>query len=161
MALDRDLYTYFNEDDFANIIGVELSEKLKDRGDGNQSIFLITYVSNQIRSFIYEHTNMNLFKSYDEETPNEYTISIGMTEDYTTELKSSQVNALKMACVYQADYILDSGSTERMNGVAIGDKLVSKQDLKSFEVCSMSYNLLANAGLLYRGIGGGLYAWFN
>ena len=159
--LDRDDFSYFDETEYYNMIGEDLSKRTEERGFGNQSVFLINYVSNQIRAYIYEHTAKNLYKIYDEKTPNDYQLKLGLTKEYAITLTDEQVKAIKLACIYQCDYILDNGSPERMSGTSVANNFISKQELKEFEVCSISRTLLANAGLLYAGIGGGLYAWIK
>lgn len=161
LTIEKDLFSYFDETEFYNTIGEELSKRLEERGFGNQSVFLINYVCNQIRSYIYEHTAKSIFKVYDESDPLDYTLKIGLVEEYSTKLNDTQVLSLKLACIYQADYILNAGSTERMSGISVGDRFISKEDLKSFSVCDISRTFLSNAGLLYSGLGGGMYAWIK
>lgn len=161
LTIEKDLFSYFDETEYYNTIGEELSKRTEERGFGNQSIYLINYVCNHIRSYIFEHTQKNIYKVYEESDPLDYTLHIGLIQEYSTELKDEQVMALKLACIYQCDYILNAGSTERMNGVSVGNTFLSKQDLKSFAVCDIAHTLLANAGLLYSGLGGGLYAFIE
>ena len=89
-----------------------------------------------------------------------YILSSNIDIIYEVKLTRDQITALKLACIYQADYILDNGSTERMSAISLVNRSnkYDKADLKEFEICSMSYSLLSQAGLLYQGIGGGVYA---
>ena len=79
---------------------------------------------------------------------------------YEVSLTPEQIETIKLACVYQADYIIENGSTERMTAMGMVNRSnkYNKADLHEFEICSMSHMLLANAGLLYAGLGGGVYA---
>lgn len=168
--LDRYNFTLFDEDDFYQIIGEQLDDKLKDRGIDNYSTYFITYASVLIQSHIREYTSLNIYKEYNEATPNDYTAHLALArhtkEDgtykytYDVKLTEEQVEMLKLACVYQADYMIDNGSTERMTAMGMVNRSnkYDKNDLHEFEVCSVSHNILATAGLLYQGIGGGVYA---
>jgi hypothetical protein len=158
--LNRYEYTYFTNNEYENIIGESISKRVEDRGENMQSLYLIIYVGNLIKNYIFAHTGKHLYKEY-EDDPNVYKLYQGLVRDYTTKLTDEQVRAIKLACIYQLDYILDVGSTERMSGIGAHPKAMgfTKQYLKEFEICSISRQLLANAGLLYSGIGGGVYAW--
>ena len=223
--LDRYDYALFDENDFEQIIGEQITDKLQDRGIDNYATYFITYVSLLIQSHIREYTGLNLYKEYDDNTPNDYELCLGLSKqkktiveayivgDYNTpewlsleeggeplipskkvrykimtdgayknkyygfdgkvwypsdsvdityriDLTEDQINFVKLACVYEADYLIDNGSTERMTAMGMVNRSnkYDKYDLHEFEICSVSHNLLANAGLLYQGIGGGLYA---
>lgn len=225
--LERDDFTLFDEDDFYNIIGEHLTDKLQDRGIDNYATYFITYASVLIQSHIREYTGLNLYKDYYDDNPNNYDLYLGLFKQHTTgayiygditsedwlslepeddvtrtplkplksviykvlsegdykdklyrydgvkwievkrrgisyriDLTEDQINFLKLACVYQADYIIDNGSTERMTSMGLINRSnkYNKYDMHEFEICSVSHNLLANAGLLYQGIGGGVYA---
>jgi hypothetical protein len=231
--LNTNDFMLFNENDFNNIIGEQLSVVLEDRGINGYPEYFMTYVSLQIANHIREYTSLNIYKEYSEENPDDYNAYLGLanhketysgkiinatvipnTVEYSkdwlyldkevekeedrvpvageiynvksiknsyfvwypssekyvrvnppyitfcTELTPSQVEMIKLACVYQADYIIDNGSTERMTAMGMVNRSnkYNKADLHEFEICSMSHMLLANAGLLYAGIGGGVYA---
>ena len=78
-------------------------------------------------------------------------------------MTAEQVEAVQLACIYQADYIIDNGSPERMSGLSISSRtaVLDKRDLVSYEICDIARTELLNAGLLYAGIGGGLNAWIK
>lgn len=167
--LERDNFTLFDEDDFYNIIGEHLTDKLQDRGIDNYATYFITYSSILIQSHIREYTGLNLYKEYSEDAPNDYELHLALSRKvkddsveylYECKLTSDQIEMIKLACVYQADYIIDNGSTERMTSMGLINRSnkYNKYDMHEFEICSVSHNLLANAGLLYQGLGGGVYA---
>ena len=167
--LDRYDYALFDENDFEQIIGEQLTDKLQDRGIDNYATYFITYVSLLIQSHIREYTGLNLYKEYDDNAPNDYELHLALSRKvkdgeyeylYEVKLTEDQINFIKLACVYEADYLIDNGSTERMTAMGMVNRSnkYDKYDLHEFEVCSVSHNLLANAGLLYQGMGGGLYA---
>ena len=167
--MERYDYTLFDEDDFYQIIGEHLNDKLQERGIDNYSVYFITYASVLIQSHIREYTGLNLYKEYDEEAPNYYELHLALAKKvkddkteyiYEVKLTEEQINFIKLACVYEADYLIDNGSTERMTAMGMVNRSnkYDKYDLHEFEVCSISHNLLANAGLLYQGMGGGVYA---
>lgn len=244
--LDRYNFTLFDENDFYNIIGEQLEDKLRDRGIDNYTTYFITYASVLIQSHIREYTSLNIYKEYEDSMPNDYKLRLALSKklypraivgrkyneqnilklnninyivsdglidstywltindvlqgkvypdtnkiilnngdeyDYTIDddnnwivfieehyrynfevrLTEEQIDAIKLACVYQADYIIDNGSTERMTAMGMVNRSnkYDKMDLHEFEVCSVSHNILATAGLLYQGIGGGVYAKFK
>jgi hypothetical protein len=167
--LDKNDFTLFNENEFNNIIGDPLSVILEDRGINGYPEYFITYTSLQIANHIREYTSLNIYKEYNQEYSDDYDAYLALArheEDgeykYTfgIKLKPEQIEAIKLACIYQADYIIDNGSTERMTAMGMVNRSnkYNKADLHEFEICSMSHMLLANAGLLYQGLGGGLYA---
>ena len=231
--IDKNDLMLFNENDFNNIIGEQLSVVLEDRGINGYPEYFMTYASLQIANHIREYTSLNIYKEYNEADPNDYYAYLGLannketysgkiidatiipnTEEYSKgwlylnkpvekeedrvpvageiynvkslknsyfvwspaiekyvrvkppyitfciELTPAQIDIVKLACVYQADYIIDNGSTERMTAMGMINRSnkYNKKDLHEFEICDMAHMLLANAGLLYQGIGGGLYA---
>lgn len=167
--IDKNDLMLFNENDFNNIIGEQLSVVLEDRGINGYPEYFMTYASLQIANHIREYTSLNIYKEYNEADPNEYDAHLALSRHekdgeyvYTfgIKLNKEQIDIIKLACVYQADYIIDNGSTERMTAMGMINRSnkYNKKDLHEFEICDMSHMLLANAGLLYRGIGGGLYA---
>lgn len=241
--LDKNDFTLFNENDFNNIIGEQLSVVLEDRGINGYPEYFITYVSLQIANHIREYTSLNIYKEYNEENPEDYKLLLALSKYsipekiigrkysysdvlslngvhykvattltdghylitnndlilgrvnpqnltieftngdkfnyivddngtwiitidahtgymYDISLTKEQITAIKLACVYQADYIIDNGSTERMTAMGMINRSnkYNKKDLHEFEICSMSHTLLSTAGLLYAGIGGGVYA---
>lgn len=167
--MNRYDFSLFDDNDFYEIIGEHLNDKLQDRGIDNYSTYFITYTSVLIQSYIRQYTGLNLYKEYDESDPNDYELTLALSKKvkddkvdyvYGTKLTDTQIELLKLACVYQADYIIDNGSTERMTAMGMINRSnkYDKKDLHEFEVCSVSHDLLANAGLLYQGMGGGVYA---
>ena len=168
--IEKNNFTLFSEDDFNSIIGEQLSVILEDRGIDGYPDYFITYTSLQIANHIREYTSLNIYKDYNDENPNEYDAYIALAKHelgngeirYTlgTKLTPSQIETIKLACVYQADYIIENGSTERMTAMGMVNRSnkYNKADLHEFEICSMSHMLLANTGLLYAGLGGGVYA---
>lgn len=159
----------FNTNDFYNIIGEQLSVILEDRGINGYPEYFITYASLQIANHIREYTSLNIYKEYNDINTDNYDAYLALarhendgkyTYTFGTKLTSEQVDAIKLACVYQADYIIENGSTERMTAMGMVNRSnkYNKADLHEFEICSMSHMLLSNFGLLYSGIGGGVYA---
>lgn len=157
MSLNREKYTLFTNTDFINIIGRDLNDVLSNEGIGNNGDYLITYVSNLINMFIKSKSGRGLFKVYDEASPNDYKAIWGYTEKTGVMLSERQIEAIKLACVYQTDYIIDNGSSERMSGLSLVGRsgVIPKHQMEEYEICKMSYNLLLNAGLLYAGLTGG------
>ena len=162
MTLQRDKYKLFNKTDFSNIIGKDLDEVLANEGTGHNSEYFITYTSLLISQTITSFGGRRLFK-IEGRSPNDFTIKFGRTLDTAVKLSDEQVENLKLACVYQADYMLDNGSPERMSGLSISSRtaVISKEQLSSYSLCDMSYRLLLDAGLLYSGLGANTNAWFK
>ena len=160
MTLQGDKYQLFTKTDFTNIIGKDLDEVLSNEGTGHNSNYFITYTSLLISSFVSAH-GRNLFK-VNGSSPQDFTVKYGVVEDTAKTLNDKQLEKLKLACVYQADYMLDNGSPERMSGLSISSRtaVVSKKELSSYQICDMSYRLLVDAGLLYTGLGANTNAWF-
>lgn len=160
MALQTKNYTLFEDVDFKNIIGKNLNSILSSEGDGNNADKFITYVSVFIKNYIAQHTGKHLFK---EITPEGFILKLGRTSGTAYKLTAEQVEAVQLACIYQADYIIDNGSPERMSGLSISSRtaVLDKRDLVSYEICDIARAELLNAGLLYAGIGGGLNAWIK
>ena len=156
--MDRMDYQYFTDNDFYEIIGEHLEEKLSARAIDNSSSYFITYASTLIKNRIEEMSAKRLFK--EDNADGSYELYIGLIKDYAVQLTKTQVSGIVLACIYQADYMLDNGSTERMSAIGLVNRSnkYNKADLKEFEVCSISQNILDNLGLTYMGIGGGMYA---
>ena len=70
--LDRNNFKLFNDDDFNNIIGENLSVLLEDRGINDYSEYFITYASLQIANHIREYTSLNIYKEYNDINPDNY-----------------------------------------------------------------------------------------
>lgn len=155
--MDRTEYQYFTDDEFYEIIGEHISSKLEDRTYDDSASYFITYTSLLIKTRIEEMTAKRLFK---EVNNTDYDLYLGLVQQYAVKLTDEQKSALKLACILEADYIIENGSSERMSAIALVNRSnkYSKEDLKSFEICSVSQNLLDNMGLTYQGLGGGLYA---
>lgn len=160
MPLQSQNYTLFKDTDFKNIVGRNLNSILSSEGDGNPSERFITYVSIFIKNYIAEHTGKHLYK---ETTPEGFILKLGRTKETAYKLTDAQVEAVQLACIYQADYIIDNGSPERMSGLSISSRtaVLDKRDLVSYKICDIARSELLNAGLLYAGIGGGLNAWIK
>lgn len=156
--MDRLDYQYFTDNDFYEIIGEHLEEKLSARAVDNSSSYFITYTSTLIKNRIEEMSAKRLFK--EDASDGSYELYIGLVKEYAVKLTKEQVSGLILACIYQADYMLENGSTERMSAIGLVNRSnkYSKADLKEFEICSISQNILDNLGLTYMGIGGGVYA---
>lgn len=156
--MDRAEYQYFTESDFYEIIGEQLANRLSERTSDQSASYFITYTSILIKNRIEEMSAKRLFK--DDNSDGSYEMSIGLIKEYSTELTKEQIAGIKLACIYQADYMLDNGSTERMTAIGLVNRSnkYDKKDLKEFEICSVSQTILDNLGLTYMGIGGGVYA---
>lgn len=169
--LSKNNYKLFTKADFINMIGKDLDEELANEDVNNASDYLIAYVSNQINAYIMKRTSRRLFKV---DTSTDYDIYYGYRNAVFTDargvehhtghkLNENQKELLKLACVYQADYIITGGSSERMNGVSLASRtsILKKEELDSYEVCNIAVSMLTEAGLLYAGRGRGAYAWFE
>lgn len=156
--MDRAEYQYFTESDFYEIIGEQLANRLSERTYDQSASYFITYTSILIKNRIEEMSAKRLFK--DDNSDGSYEMSIGLIKEYSTELTKEQITGIKLACIYQADYMLDNGSTERMTAIGLVNRSnkYDKKDLKEFEICTVSQTILDNLGLTYMGIGGGVYA---
>lgn len=163
MSLQANNYSLFTDTDFKNIIGKNLNSILSSEGDGNPAGAFITYVSVFIKNYITEQTGKHLFKELKSNSPEGFILKLGRTKGTAFTLTSEQVEAIKLACVYQADYIIDNGSPERMSGLSISSRtaILDKRDLESYKICDISRAELLGAGLLYAGIGSGLNAWIK
>ena len=162
MALQARNYQLFDSTDFKNIIGKDLNSVLSSEGTGkgNEAETFITYVSTFVKNYIAEHTGKHLFV---QRTPEGFIFKLGRTSGTAYKLRPEQVEALQLACIYQADYILDNGSPERMSGLSISSRtaVLDKKDLVSYRMCDISRSELLNAGLLYAGLGSGVDAWIK
>lgn len=156
--MDRLDYQYFTDNDFYEIIGEHLEEKLSARAVDNSSSYFITYTSTLIKNRIEEMSAKRLFR--EDKIDGTYDLYIGLIKEYSVKLTKEQVSGIILACIYQADYMLENGSTERMSAIGLVNRSnkYNKTDLKEFEICSISQNILDNLGLTYMGIGGGVYA---
>lgn len=164
MALNADKYKLFTNADFQNIIGRNLEEILENEGSGNNSDYFITYVSNLINNYIKSRSGRSIFKKYNSNSPEDYEAIWGYSENAGFTLNQRQLEALQLACIYQADYIIDNGSSERMSGLSMSGRsgIIAKQQMAEYDICSMSQQLLANSGLLYAGLrGGDIYVRFK
>lgn len=161
VELNQEEYMLFTERDFNVITGYNLYEELQDRGIDKPSTYVIIYASNLIMNYIRESTSKNVYKVYDKLDQTKYKIYVGISRERCLKLTNEQIKALKLACIYQLEYILDNGSPERMLGVAISGKgyKIDKKSLKEFEISSISQGLLASVGLLYSGLGGNVNVW--
>ena len=162
MTLQRTKYQLFTSTDFSNIVGKSLDEVLANEGSGHNSEYFITYTSLLISNFITTFGGRKLFR-VEGSSPNDFKIKFGRTLDTATTLTEEDVEKLKLACVYQADYMLDNGSPERMSGLSISSRtaVISKEQLSSYKICDLSFGLLLEAGLLYSGLGANTNAWFK
>jgi hypothetical protein len=155
--------TINTETEIKNIIGEDLSKLIEERGVDNKSIYLVIYVSMLIKQYIEERTQKNLYKEYNEDNPTEYDLYIGLKLDYSLKLNDEMIKAIKVACIYQLDYILENGSAERMSGISINARgmVLDKKALNQFKICDMAHTQLVNKGIIYSGLGGGVNAWIK
>lgn len=161
IELNRDDYILFTSSEFERIIGQSLSSKLQDRGSGQEELYFRIYASNLIRSAIMEYTSHILEKKY-EDDPNDYELYLRVRGNLLRKLSRQQIENIKLACIYQADFIIENGSPERMLGVAIGEgQRIDKKHLKEFELSSLALTFLTASGVLYTGLGGGTYEWIK
>ena len=156
--MDRLEYQYFTDNDYYEIIGEHLDDKLSARSIDNSSSYFITYTSMLIKNRIEEMSAKRLFE--EDNADGSYDLYIGLLKEYSVKLTKDQLSGIVLACIYQADYMLENGSTERMSAIGLVNRSnkYNKSDLKEFEICSISQNILDNLGLTYMGIGGGMYA---
>lgn len=160
MELD---YKLFTEAEFQTVIGKSLNDILSNESLGLNSTYFINYVCLDILSYIEEHSGRKLYKEISPTDNTDYDLYYGFKRSTAIKLSEEAKEAVKLACIYQADYIIDNGSTERMNGIFTGMRSgsISKQLMKEFEICDICRRKLTNAGLLYAGIGVGTNAWFK
>ena len=160
MELNKNNYKLFTVAEFQNIIGKNLNDILSNESLGLNSDYFITYVCVQVMSYIEEHSGRKLYKEISPTDSNDYDLYYGFKRSTALKLSESTIEKIKLACIYQADYIIDNGSTERMSGIFVRGG-ASKYSMKDFEVCEICRRFLSNAGLLYAGIGVGTNAWFE
>lgn len=160
MELD---YRLFTEAEFQTVIGKSINEALSNESLGLNSTYFINYVCFDIMSYIEEHSGRELYKEISPTDNTDYDLYYGFTRSTAVKLSERTKEKIKMACIYQADYFLDNGSTERMNGIFVGMRSgnISKSLMKEFELCESARRVLSNSGLLYAGIGSGTNAWFK
>ena len=158
MSLSRSKYKLFDSSDYQNIIGTNLESELYNEGSGNNSEYMSTYTSLFIINTIKERSGITLFVVKDTNSPNKEIFKFGYSEDRAITLPESIVEQIKLACVYQCDYFINNGSSERMSPITIGSGTYT---LKSAALCDMANQILTCSGLFYTGRSGFLNAWFE